>query len=43
LEGLDGKNASEQIKMLTDRMSDLKAEITDGARPAFEAIKKGCS
>ena len=43
LEGLNGHNAEKQMEILTARMSEFKREITNGAQPAFEAIKRGCT
>ena len=43
LEELDGKEASEQLEILTKRISDFKKEATSGGQAAFNAIKKGCT
>lgn len=42
LSELDGKEASEQIEILTSKMSELKAQMMASGQEGFEAVQQGC-
>ena len=43
LEGLNGHDATTQMKMLNDRLTEFKNNALKGAEPAFNAIIDGCN